>query len=64
MEMKKEDREFYHGYAVAIGFVASQDSVIAEYALKEHGITLSDLEDAGCEDFDLDPIREVFRPKD
>lgn len=58
-----ETNEFYQGYALALGFIAhahGQESMVKD-AMKEHGITLSDLVKAKCDEFDLAPIRKIFR---
>lgn len=61
MSMRSK-KEFLRGYALAHGFIIKahgQGSMVRD-AMREHGITLADLEKAGCDDFDLDPIREEF----
>jgi len=55
-------KEFLQGYCLALGFIMKahgQGSMVGD-AMHNHGFTLSDLERAGCDDFDLDPIREEF----
>ncbi len=56
-------KSFLQGYALAIGFLirGHGEDGIAMNAMHEHGITLDDLIKAECDDFDLDPIKEVSR---
>lgn len=56
-------KHFLQGYALALGYIMrahGQGSMVQD-AMREHSITLSDLEKAGCDDFDLDPIRDEFK---
>lgn len=63
--MKAKDKEFFRGYALAIGYLikAHGEDGLAEEIMREHGITLKDLEDAECDFFDIEPIRAFFHEK-
>lgn len=60
------DADFYQGFACAVGSLA-RDHMQPGMALdimKINGVTISDLENAGADDFDLNLIREEARPSD
>ena len=58
--MKKTEKAFYHGFAAAVSFVARfGHEDIAEHTMEENNITLSDLEKAGCDEYDLVAIRKL-----
>lgn len=56
-----EKNEFYCGYAAAIGALIRlhDEKTMAIDVMNCDGVTVSDLEKAGVEDFDLKPIREA-----
>lgn len=59
MKQSSGGGEFYKGFVVAVGTLARNGyPSLATDVMTCNGVTLKELEDAGAEDFDLDPIRE------
>lgn len=58
----REAHVFHRGMAVIIAWLARRDHSLAEYAMKENGITIADLREAKVDKFDMDPIREAVKP--
>lgn len=56
--MSTEDKEFYRGFAVAVGTVARNGyGSIALDAMTGNGVTIRQLEQAGAEAFDLEYLK-------
>lgn len=56
------DKEFYCGFAVAVGTVARNGyPSTAIDAMDSNGVTLRDLINSGAEEFDLLPIRMEYK---
>lgn len=60
---KRQDDEFYQGFACALGTLARDYDrpSMAVHIMRSNGVTLSDLERAGAMDFDLKPLRKEWR---
>ncbi len=58
--MTKKEKEFYHGFAVAVGALARdhRQPSMAVDIMNCNGVTLRMLEESGADAFDLDPIRK------
>ena len=57
-----KNKEFYQGMSIIAGTVARHGYAgIAVDAMDSNGITLSDMIDAGSEEFDLKPLREEYK---
>jgi hypothetical protein len=61
----KETKGFYRGYAVLASFIAGEhdEPSMVEDAMKGHGITISDMEKAGVDDYDLNILKEKITNK-
>lgn len=58
-----EKRGFIQGYAVAVGVIVRlhDHPSIAADLLQQSGFTLRDFERAGVDEYDLKPVRKLFR---
>lgn len=65
IKITAKDRYFARGLAVALGIIhhGFGESSMARMVMEEAGYSLEDLEAAGCEDHDLEGIREDLSRK-
>lgn len=59
---KNEYKHFLNGFAAAVAFVIRDhgETTIGLDAMECYSISLKDLEEAGCDEFDMKPIQKAF----